>query len=188
MPTLTRTREDAHRLMTEWTVSPSLRKHMLAVEIAMRGAARRLGEDDALWGMTGLLHDFDYERYPNVPEHPMKGSEILRAEGYQEEMIHAILAHAKETGVPRDTPLARNLFAVDELCGFLTAVAYVRPSRMLADVDVPAVRKKMKDKAFARAVSREDIATGAEELEMDLDTLIGRVLSDLQAEAEALGL
>jgi putative nucleotidyltransferase with HDIG domain len=183
-----KTREDAYRLMTDWTASESLRKHMQAVEIAMRGAARRMGEDENLWGMAGLLHDFDYERHPNVPEHPLKGAAILRADGYPEEMIRAILAHAAETGVPRDTPLARHLFAVDELCGFVTAVAYVRPSRKLADVDVTAVRKKMKDKAFARAVSREDIATGAEELGLDLDTHIGRVLLDLTAEAETLGL
>jgi putative nucleotidyltransferase with HDIG domain len=188
MQTLTKTRDDAAKLMEEWTASESLRKHMLSVEIAMRGAARRLSEDEALWGMTGLLHDFDYERHPNVPEHPIQGSEVLRAEGYPEELIRAILSHAEETGVPRDTPLARHLFAVDELCGFLTAVAYVRPSRKLADVDVAAVRKKMKDKAFARAVSREDITTGAEALGIDLDAHIGRVLSDLQAEAGTLGL
>jgi len=184
----TKTREDAWRLLTEWTASESLRKHMRAVEIAMRGAARRLGQDEELWGMTGLLHDFDYERYPNVPEHPLQGSVVLGAAGYPAEMIRAILAHAEETGVPRDTPLARHLFAVDELCGFLTAVAYVRPSRQLAEVDVASVRKKMKDKAFARAVSREDMITGAEELGLDLDTHVAQVLSDLQAEAESLGL
>lgn len=185
---LTKSREDAWRLLTEWTESESLRKHMLAVEAAMRGAARRRGEDEALWGITGLLHDFDYERHPNVPEHPLAGAAVLRAEGYPEEMIRAILAHAEETGVLRDTPLATTLFAVDKLSGFLTAVAYVRPSRKIADVDVPAVRKKMKDKGFARAVSREDIARGAEELGIELDTHIGQVLADLQASAAALGL
>jgi putative nucleotidyltransferase with HDIG domain len=183
-----KTREEAWDLMTRWTESESLRKHMLAVEIAMRGAARRLGEDEEVWGITGLLHDFDYEKHPNVPEHPLKGSEVLRAEGYSDEIIRAILAHASETGVPRDTPLAKYLFAVDELCGFLTAVAYVRPSRTLAEVDVPAVRKKMKDKGFARSVSRDDIVNGAAELGVDLDAHIGQVLADLQAEADRLGL
>ena len=183
-----KTREEAWELMTQWTESESLRKHMLAVEIAMRGAARRLGEDEELWGITGLLHDFDYEKYPNVPEHPLKGSEVLREEGYSEEIVRAILAHATETGVPRDTPLAKYLFAVDELSGFLTAVAYVRPSRTLAEVDVPAVRKKMKDKGFARSVNREDIVNGAAELGVDLDAHIALVLSDLQAEADRLGL
>jgi putative nucleotidyltransferase with HDIG domain len=174
--------------MTAWTVSESLRKHMLAVEIAMRGAAQRVGDDEELWGITGLLHDFDYERYPTVPDHPVKGSEVLRAEGYPDVMIRAILAHAYETGVPRDTPLAQYLFAVDELSGFITAVAYVRPSKQLADVDVAAVRKKMKDKAFARAVSRDDIINGAAELGIDLETHIGNVLADLQAASDRLGL
>lgn len=183
-----KTREDAWDLMTRWTESESLRKHMLAVEIAMRGAARRLGNDEELWGITGLLHDFDYEKYPTVPEHPLKGSQVLREEDYPEEIIRAILAHAHETGVPRDTDLAKYLFAVDELCGFLTAVAYVRPSRTLAEVDVPAVRKKMKDKGFARSVNREDIVNGAAELGVELDAHIGQVLSDLQAEADRLGL
>jgi putative nucleotidyltransferase with HDIG domain len=183
-----KTREEAWDLMTHWTESESLRKHMLAVEIAMRGAARRLGEDEELWGITGLLHDFDYEKYPNVPEHPLKGSEVLREEGYSEEIVRAILAHATETGIPRDTALAKYLFAVDELCGFLTAVAYVRPSRTIAEVDVPAVRKKMKDKGFARSVNREDIVNGAAELGVDLDAHIGLVLADLQAEADRLGL
>jgi putative nucleotidyltransferase with HDIG domain len=188
MSNLTKTRDDAWQLMTEWTQSESLRKHMQAVEIAMRGAARRLGEDETYWGITGLLHDFDYERYPDVPEHPLKGSEILKEQGYPDAMIRAILAHAEETGVPRDTPLAQNLFAVDELCGFLTAVAYVRPSRKLADVDVAAVKKKLKDKGFARAVSRDDITKGAAELGVELDTHIAQVLADLQTEAETLGL
>jgi putative nucleotidyltransferase with HDIG domain len=183
-----KTRDDAWNLMTQWTESESLRKHMLAVEIAMRGAARRLGEDEELWGMTGLLHDFDYEKHPTIPDHPVKGSEVLRAEGYPENMIRAILGHANDIGVPRDTPLAQHLFAVDELCGFLTAVAYVRPSRTLAEVDVPAVKKKLKDKGFARSVNREDIVQGAAELGVDLDELIGRVLADLQAEAGKLGL
>ncbi|MDX1932807.1 MAG: HDIG domain-containing protein [Capsulimonadales bacterium] len=184
----TKTREDAWNLMTEWTASDSLRKHMRAVEIAMRSAARRLGEDEALWGMTGLLHDFDYERYPTVPDHPLRGSEVLTAEGYPAEVIRAILGHAPETGVPRDTLMARYLFAVDELSGFITAVAYVRPSKKLADVDVSSVKKKLKDKAFARAVSREDITNGAAEIGLDLDTHIGNVLADLKADAVELGI
>ena len=175
--------------MTEWTASPSLRTHMLSVETAMRGAARRLGEDEDLWGITGLLHDFDYERYPTLPDHPVKGSEVLRTEGYPEEMISAILGHAGEaTGIARETPLAHWLFAVDELSGFLTAVACVRPSRKIAEVEVPSVRKKLKDKGFARAVSRDDISQGAAEVGLEMDELIALVLADLQANADALGL
>ena len=185
---LMKTREEAWRLLTEWTQSESLRKHALAVEAAMRGAARRTGADEHLYGLTGLLHDFDYERYPDPPDHPTKGAEVLRREGYPEEMVTAILGHATYTGVLRETPLARTLFAVDELSGFLTAVAYVRPSRSLAEVEVSSVKKKLKDKAFARSVSREDITQGAAELGVDLDTHIANVLADLQAEAEALGL
>ncbi len=185
---LTKTRNDAWNLVTEWTESESLRKHMLGVEASMRGAARRLGEDEDVWGITGLLHDFDYERYPTVPEHPFKGSEILRAAGYPEVMVRAILAHAEETGVPRDTPLARYLFAVDELSGFITAVTYVRPSRKIAEVDVSSVKKKLKDKGFARAVSRDDITQGAAGIGLDLDTHIAHVLTDLKDSAEILGL
>ena len=185
---LTKTRDEAWQLLCEWTQSDSLRKHMLAVEAAMRGAAQRAGEDEELWGQTGLLHDFDYERFPDVPDHPLKGSEALRAQGYPEPMIRAILGHAAQTGVPRDTLLAKTLFAVDELCGFLTAVAYVRPSRLLAEVEVSSVKKKLKDKAFARSVNRDDIVQGAQELGVDLDTHIARVLADLQAVAPSLGL
>jgi putative nucleotidyltransferase with HDIG domain len=185
---LTKTRSDAWELVTAWTESDSLRKHMLAVEAAMRGAARRLGENEELWGVTGLLHDFDYERYPTVPEHPQKGSQVLREEGYPENVVQAILAHAEETGVPRDTLLAKYLFAVDELSGFLTAVTYVRPSRQIAEVDVSSVRKKLKDKGFARAVSRNGIFKGAEEIGVDLDSHIANVLADLKESAESLGL
>lgn len=182
------TRELAWELVTEWTKNPSLLKHMLAVETAMRGAAKRLGENENLWGITGLLHDFDYERYPDLPDHPQKGSEVLRTLGYPEAVVRAILGHASEaTGVPRDSLMARYLFAVDELSGFLVAVAYVRPSRKLADVDVASVKKKLKDKAFARAVSRDDITNGAVEIGVDLDTHIAHVLADLQANADALG-
>ncbi len=183
-----KTRDDAWRLMTEWTASESLRRHMMAVETAMRGAARRGGEDEELWGMAGLLHDFDYERHPELPDHPTKGVELLRAEGYPEPLLAAILGHARELGFPRDTPMAKTLFAVDELSGFLTAVAYVRPSKKIADVDVASVKKKLKDKAFARGVNRDDIRIGAEELGVELDDLIAATLADLQADAERLGL
>jgi uncharacterized domain HDIG len=174
--------------MTEWTPSEPLRRHMLTVETAMRAAARRAGEDEELWGLAGLLHDFDYERHQTVPDHPVKGAEVLRAEGYPEPVIQAILGHANETGVPRDTLMAKTLFAVDELCGFLTAVAYVRPSKKIADVEVSSVKKKLKDKTFARGVNRDDIVQGAAELGLDVDTLIALVLADLQENAENLGL
>jgi putative nucleotidyltransferase with HDIG domain len=154
----------------------------------MRGAARRAGADEELWGLTGLLHDFDYERYPSAPDHPTKGAEALRAEGYPEEMIQAILGHAHYTGVPRDTPLARALFAVDELCGFLVACALVRPSRSLQDLEVASVRKKLKDKAFARGVSREDILRGAEELGVTLDEHVAFTLAALRPHERVLGL
>lgn len=153
----------------------------------MRGAARRAGEDEALWGLTGLLHDFDYERFPDPPDHPLRGAEVLRQEGYPEVMISAILGHASYTGVSRETLLAKTLFAVDELSGFLVAVAYVRPDRSLAGVEVSSVKKKLKDKGFARAVSRDDIAEGAADLGLDLDTLIARVLDDLRAPGPVLG-
>lgn len=181
-PIVAKTRDEAWNLVCEWTASESLRRHMLAVEAAMRGQARRAANaDEPLWGLTGLLHDFDYERFPDPPDHPQKGAEVLRAEGYPEEMVTAILGHADYSGVPRETPLAHALFAVDELSGFLTAVAYVRPDRSLASVAVASVKKKLKDKAFARAVSREDIARGAAELGLDVDTHIANVLADLQA-------
>lgn len=154
----------------------------------MRGAARRFGENEDTWGLTGLLHDFDYERYPTVPDHPLKGSDVLRTEGYAEPLIQAILGHVEETGVPRDTPLAKYLFAVDELSGFIAAVTYVRPSRKIAEVDVSSIRKKLKDKSFARAVSREDITQGASEIGLDLDAHIVNVLEDLKESAGVLGL
>ena len=183
-----KSREDAWLLVTEWTASESLRGHMLAVETAMCGAARRMGGDEALWGMTGLLHDFDYERFPTLPDHPLKGAAVLRADGYPDSLIQAILGHAAEvTGVSRDTELARYLFATDELAGFLIAVAYVRPTRKLAEVEVSSVRKKLKDKGFARSVSRDDIVQGAEEIGVSLDDHIAFVLADLKANAAALG-
>ena len=166
--------------MTEYTQNPSLLKHALAVEAAMRWHAARGGHDVEVWGAVGLLHDFDYQRWPSFPDHPRQGGEILREHGVAEELIRAIAAHVPATGIPRETPLARTLFAVDELCGFITAVALVRTSKVLTDVTVQSVRKKLKDKRFAAAVSREDIATGTAELGLSLDELIGSVLAALQ--------
>jgi putative nucleotidyltransferase with HDIG domain len=179
--------------MHEYTASDALRKHMYAVELAMRAMAERAGEDPEAWGVVGLLHDFDYERFPNdahspTEEHPSEGVRRLAAEGLPEEMQRAILGHATYTGVPRDTPMARALFAVDELCGFLVACALVRPSRSLADLEVASVKKKLKDKAFARGVSREDVYQGAAELGVPLDELIALVLAALRPHEGRLGL
>lgn len=182
------TRDDAWKLLTEYTQSESLIKHALAVEAAMRHYARIFGEDEELWGMTGLLHDFDYERYPNAPDHPLKGLAILREAGWPEPMLHAIAGHARYLDVPRDTPLARTLFAVDELCGFITAVAYVRPSRKVAEVEPSSVRKKMKDKAFARSVSREDILLGVEEMGIPFEEHVSNCVAAMASVAESLGL
>ncbi len=187
------TRAEALTLMESWTASDSLRKHMLAVEAAVRAYALRFGEDVERWGITALLHDFDYERFPNNDqradeEHPAEGVRFLRAQGVDEEMCTAILGHAHYTGVARETLLAKTLFACDELTGLLTACALVKPSKSLADVEVAGVRKKLKDKAFARGVSREDIAQGAEELGVELDAHIGFVLAAMRAEAGSLGL
>jgi putative nucleotidyltransferase with HDIG domain len=187
------TRAEALALVHEHTQSESLRKHMLAVEAAMRAYARRFGEDEERWGLAGLLHDFDYERWPNAErsptaEHPSEGVRLLRAAGYPEDVLDAILGHAAYTGVPRTTPMARTLFAVDELTGLITATALVKPSRSLRDVDPAGVRKKMKDKAFARGVSREDVTSGAAELGVDLDEHIAFVIDAMRAESEALGL
>jgi len=181
-------RHQALELLHEYVQSDSLRKHAYAVEAAMRVYAHLFGEDEERWAETGLLHDFDYERWPEPPEHTQKGAEILRVRGVDEEVIEAILSHAEWNGIPRDTPLKRALFAVDELCGFITAVAYVRPSRSLAEVDVKSIRKKMKDKAFARAVRREDIIEGAQLLGVDLDEHIGTCLAALQGIHTELGL
>jgi len=166
---------------------------MLAVEAAMRAYAERMGEDRDRWGLAGLVHDFDYERYPNAAhspteEHPAEGVRVLRARGWPEDILEAILGHAQYSGVPRVTPMAKALFAVDELTGLITATALVKPSRSLADVDARGVRKKMKDKAFARGVSREDVIRGAEELGVDLDEHIEFVIVAMRGEAEALGL
>lgn len=181
-------RPEALELLHEYVRSDSLRKHAYAVEAAMRVYAHMFGEDEERWALTGLLHDFDYERWPEPPEHTQKGAEILRARGVDEEIVEAILSHAEWNDIPRDTPLKRTLYAVDELCGFITAVAYVRPSRSLAEVDVKSIRKKMKDKAFARAVRRENITAGAELLGVDLDEHIGTCLAALQDIHAELGL
>ncbi len=187
------TRDRAQALLEEYVQSPALRTHMYAVELAMAAEAERAGEDVLLWRLVGLLHDFDYERFPNAEraadaEHPAEGVRLLRAAGFPESGCEAILGHAHYTGVPRTTPLARTLFAVDELCGFLVACALVRPSRSLQDLEVASVKKKLKDKAFARGVSREDVVNGAAELGVPLDDLIARVLAALRPHEAALGL
>ena len=187
------TRDDALALMHEYTASDALRKHMYAVEAAMRAYAREYGEDEETWGVVGLLHDFDYERFPNdahAPdrEHPAEGSRILAERGYPEALRRAILGHASYSGVPRDTKLARTLFAVDEMCGFLVACALVRPSRSLMDLEVSSVKKKLKDKAFARGVNRDEVRQGAEELGVDLDRHIQFCIEALRPVERALGL
>ncbi len=182
------TREDAYRLLTEYTQKEALIHHALSVEAAMRAYAEKFGEDAEVWGIVGLLHDFDYEKHPTAREHPFVGAKILREKGFPEEWIRAILSHADYTGVPRDTLMAKALFAVDELCGLITAVAYVRPGRSLAEVEVKSVKKKMKDKRFAANVSREDIRTGAAALGVDLDAHIGFTLQAMQGISEKLGL
>ena len=182
------TRQDAFTLLTEYTQKDGLIKHALAVEAAMRAYAKKFGEDEEAWSIVGLLHDFDYERYPTLNDHPFRGAEILREKDYPEEWIEAILGHAEHTGVPRKTMIAKTLFAVDELCGFITAVAYVRPNKKLAEVKVKSVKKKMKDKAFARQVSREDIQTGAEALGINLEEHIEFVIKAMQSISDQLGL
>ena len=190
---MTLTRSEALALMQEYTASDALRKHMYAVEIAMRAMAERAGEDPEAWGLVGLVHDFDYERYPNAAhsphqEHPAEGVRILAERGLPEPMQRAILGHANYTGVPRDSAMAKALFAVDELCGFLVACALVRPSRSLQDLEVSSVKKKLKDKAFARGVSREDVIQGAAELGVSLDEHIAFVLAALRPQERVLGL
>ena len=186
-------RADALALMHEYTQSDALRKHMYAVEAAMRACARQAGEDEELWGIVGLLHDFDYERFPNearspTAEHPSEGVRVLQTRGYPEPMQRAILGHASYTGVPRDTPMARALYGVDELCGFLVACALVRPSRSLADLEVGSVKKKLKDKAFARGVNRDEVRQGAEELGVPLDEHLRFVIEALRPVERDLGL
>ena len=186
-------RDETLALVHEYTVSESLRKHMLAVEAAMRAYALRFGEDPERWGLTGLVHDFDYERFPNeahspTEEHPAEGVRILRARGWPEDILEAILGHGNYTGVPRVTQLAKSLYAVDELTGLVTATALVRPSRSVHEVDARSVRKKMKDKAFARGVSREDVVSGAEALGIPLDEHIDFVIAAMRDAADSLGL
>jgi putative nucleotidyltransferase with HDIG domain len=190
---MTFTRQQALEIMHDYTASDALRKHMYAVEIAMRAMAERAGEDADAWGLVGLLHDFDYERFPNpahsaTEEHPAEGVRILAGKGLPEPMQRAILGHANYSGVPRDTAMARALFAVDELCGFLVACALVRPSRSLQDLEVSSVKKKLKDKAFARGVNREDVVQGAAELGVALDDHIAFVLAALRPHERVLGL
>ncbi|MGH7702992.1 MAG: HD domain-containing protein [Gemmatimonadales bacterium] len=187
------TRDRALALMQEYTASDALRKHMYAVEAAMRAMAVQAGEDPETWGLVGLIHDFDYERFPNhdhspTEGHPSEGVRILAAQGFPEPLQRAILGHGSYTGVPRDTPLARALFAVDELCGFLVACALVRPSRSLHDLEVSSVKKKLKDKAFAKGVNREDVVRGAEEIGVPLDQHIAFVLEALRPVERTLGL
>ncbi len=179
--------DDALTLMHEYTKNDSLRKHMYAVEAAMRAYARKFGQDEELWGIVGLLHDFDYEKYPTAPDHPTKGSEILKEKGYSEEVRRVIMSHADYTNVPRDSQMAKTLYACDELCGFIIACAVVRPNK-IADLEVSSVKKKLKDKAFARNVSREDIQKGVEELGIPLDEHIRFVIDAMKGVAQRLEL
>ena len=185
---MTPTRADAWALLTEFTAGESLRKHALAVEAAVRGYARLFGEDEEAWGIVGLIHDFDYERWPDAADHPFRGSEVLRERGWPEYMIRAILSHADYSGVARESRLEHTLFACDELAGFITAAALVRPTKSVLDLEARSVKKRMKDKAFARAVSRDDLRLGAEELGISLDEHIRNVIGFMRAEADALGL
>ena len=181
------TRSDALILLKEYTKSDALLKHMYAVEGAMRAYARKYNEDEETWGITGLLHDFDYEMFPIAPDHPLKGAEVLKQKGYSEEVRRAILGHATYTGVPRDSSMAKALFACDELCGFIMACAVIRPNK-IADLEVSSVKKKLKDKAFARNVSRVDIEKGCEELGVPLDEHIKFVIDAMRSIAPELGL
>ncbi|GAB5602815.1 HDIG domain-containing protein [Thermus sp. FJN-A] len=177
---------EALALMEAWTESESLRRHMRAVEVAMRAYARRYGEDEELWAMAGVLHDMDYEKYPE--EHPYRAVEELRRLGYPEEVLKAILGHASYTGVPRETLMAKALFAVDELTGLITAAVYVRPDRSILGLELPSLKKKFKDKAFAKGVNREEIAQGAGDLGLPLEEHMAFVLEAMKANAELLGL
>src|SRR5918994_5847828 len=181
-------REAAWALMSEYTASESLRKHMLAVEAAVRGYARKYGENEEEWGVVALLHDFDYERWPDPADHPFRGVQILRAKGYPEWVTRAILSHAEYSGVPRESRLEKVLFACDEMSGFVTAAALVRPSKSVMDLEAPSVLKRMKDKAFARAISRDDLKRGAEEIGLPLEEHVANVITFLRVQAEPLGL
>jgi len=180
--------EAAWGLLTEFTQSESLRKHALAVEACMRAYASKFGENQDLWGIVGLIHDFDYEKYPTPEEHPYKGNEILKERGYSDEIRRAIMSHAEYSGVSRDTPMEKALFACDELAGFITACALVKPNKSLAEVEAKSVRKKMKDKAFARSVNRNDITTGAADLGVDLEEHIAFCIAAMKGIAKELGL
>ncbi len=181
-------RESAWELLTEFTKSDSLRKHALAVETLMRAYAKKYSEDPEIWGIVGLLHDFDYEMYPTMPDHPTKGAEILRGHGYPEDVIYAISSHVSELNLPRHNLLCKAIYACDELAGFLVASALVRPGKSILGMESKSVRKKLKDKAFARAVNRDDIVRGAEELGVDLDEHITFCIHAMEERASALGL
>jgi putative nucleotidyltransferase with HDIG domain len=181
-------REAALALLHEYTKGESLRRHAYAVDAAVRGYARRMGGDEALWSVTALLHDFDYERWPSLEDHPYKGVEILAQHGYPEIVTRAILSHANYSGVSRDSPLEKVLYACDEMSGFVTAAALVRPSKSVIDLEAVSVKKKIKDKGFARAVSREDLIQGAEGLGLPLEIHIANVIESLREEADLLGL
>ena len=182
------TRENAWNVLTEHTTSESLRKHALAVEAAVRGYARKYGEDEEVWGIVALLHDFDYERYPNLTDHPFRGAEILRGRGCPEYIVRAILSHGEHTNTPRASKLEHVLFACDEMAGFVTAAALVRPSKSVRDLEAASVMKRMKDKAFAKGVSRDDLRKGAEELGLPLDEHVTNVIAFMRERADALGL
>lgn len=183
-----KTRDESLALLHRYVASKNLRKHMYATEAAMRSYARQFSEDEDWWGQVGLLHDFDYEKYPNLQDHPSRGAEILAEEGYPHDFIETILAHAPHTGTPRDSKAKKTIFAIDELAGFIVAVALVRPSKKIADVKVKSVKKKLKDKGFARPVNRKEIYQGADELGIPLDTHIETVLKSIQGIAGILGL
>jgi putative nucleotidyltransferase with HDIG domain len=181
-------REQAWNILCEFTKNEGLRKHALAVETCVAAYAKKFGGDEERWALTALLHDFDWEIHPTLEEHPQKGEAILAERGVDEEMRRAILSHAQHTGVPRVSPLEKTLFACDELAGFITAISYVKPHRSVFEVDVASVKKKMKDKAFARSVNRQDIVDGAQELDVPLDDHIDFCIKAMQARAEELGL
>ena len=182
------TREDAWKLLTEWVASPSLRRHCLAVETAMRAYAVRNGESEEAWGLVGLIHDFDFERHPTLEEHPFVGAKVLDGLGYPQWVVNAVLSHSDDPAYPRNSELEKTLFAVDELTGFISAVALVRPSKAVADVKASSVKKKMKDRRFAEAVRREDLISGAEELGIPFEEHVEFVVQAMAANADALGL
>jgi putative nucleotidyltransferase with HDIG domain len=181
-------REEAWGLLTEFTHSESLKKHAMAVEACMRNYARKFGEDEEKWAVVGLIHDFDYEKYPTAEEHPYKGNEILKERGVSDEIRRAIMSHAEYSGVSRDSKMEKTLFACDELAGFITATALIKPTKSLLDVDAKSVRKRMKDKAFARSVNRNDIINGAADLGVDLDEHITFCIEAMRTVADELGL